>query len=206
MKIEPRKHLILAGLKGPILFLVVLLLAGAFFPGYDHANDYISELGAVDSPVALFMNVFGFMLFGVFLALFSIGFFLSPEIGTLGRMAAPLFFISGILIFFVGVYPCDAGCINVTATEGWHEFFSNTPFITMTIALILTAIDAARRPKLRILTPIILVLGLVTLYFAYFYILAEVALPMPGIIQRLAIGVPFFLVALIAWKIYRVQQ
>ena len=160
----------------------------------------------MDSPTMMFMNVFGFNLLGVFVILFGVSVFISREIKILGKISAPFFIITGILMFLVGVFPCDANCFNVTEMGALHEFVSDTPFIIMSVALVLFAVDVARNKKLRVLTPIILSLGLVTLYFAQLSLLSVPEPVSPGIIQRIAIGTPFFIMFLIALKLWRVQN
>jgi len=58
------KKFVLAGLLGPIVFAIIILITGSMYPNYNHTEQVISKLGAIDSPVKDLMNIFGFMLFG----------------------------------------------------------------------------------------------------------------------------------------------
>lgn len=102
--------LIACGLVAPILRLGLILTLGALHPTYSQTTDFISELGAPDSPYAGLMNYVGIALVGVLLAAFSIP-LRRYATDPLARVAAWLLFVSGISFVVVGLAPCDrAGC------------------------------------------------------------------------------------------------
>jgi len=205
-KAKVDKFLIASGFIGPIIFfLMIYFLFPLLFPGYDFTNQYISELGAIDSPVMIAANVIGFSLFGVFIMLFAIGIFRSKVMGKLGKASSFFIFGTGILMFLVGVFVCDAGCMNYSLRGQLHEIVSDYQFIILAIGLVLFAVEAAFHKGMRWLTPVILVFGLITLVLAYFSLLFQGDLPNPGLLQRAAIGIPFLLVMIMAITLYRVQ-
>jgi hypothetical protein len=61
----PRRALALIGVVGPVGYLVLVTVLGMLWDGYDPIRDTQSELGAVDSPYRLVMNLAGFMGLGV---------------------------------------------------------------------------------------------------------------------------------------------
>ncbi|OGZ15850.1 MAG: hypothetical protein A3J08_03515 [Candidatus Lloydbacteria bacterium RIFCSPLOWO2_02_FULL_51_11] len=202
---SPRRALLLCGVFAPPLFFLALLLFGWMTPGYDLARQFISELGAVDSPVRVLVNVFGFGLFGVFLVLFSVGVVRSSVLRTTGKLSALFFFAAGVSMILVGVFSCDANCINTTVTGDLHNKFSFYPFPILTVAFLLLLVDATRIKNLRWLVPFIPLLGIPALIFRF------ASLPLlremyPGLLQRAAIGLPFFLVMLIAMGVYRTEE
>ena len=68
-----RRLLAGCGVVGPIAYASVLATLGVLWPGYNPIRQYMSELGAVDAPHALVMNVFGFQLLGISMVALGLG-------------------------------------------------------------------------------------------------------------------------------------
>jgi hypothetical protein len=86
------------------------LVAGALHPGYDHAAQFISELGARGAPAEALMRYGGFLPAGLALCLFAI----AARAG-LPRSAVVTLGLVGVFVFAIGylaatAFPCDAGC------------------------------------------------------------------------------------------------
>ncbi|NWF86915.1 DUF998 domain-containing protein [Candidatus Bathyarchaeota archaeon] len=73
--------LAICGIVGPIIYTIVLTVFGFFWPGYNPISQYMSELGAVDAPHAIVMNVLGFQLLGIFMIGFGFGLYRSISKG-----------------------------------------------------------------------------------------------------------------------------
>jgi hypothetical protein len=67
----PRRALALIGVVDPVGYLVLVTVLGMLWDGYDPIRDTQSELGAVDSPYRLVMNLAGFMGLGVSILAFA---------------------------------------------------------------------------------------------------------------------------------------
>jgi len=200
------KYLLAAGFVGPIIFFLTVYFLFAFlYPGFDPVNQTISELGAADSPTKTLTNVLGFSLLGILIMIFSFGVYRSKEINKLGKLSVIFFFLSGLLMYLVGVFPGDAG-ESVTIRGKLHEIIANYQFPILAIGLIIFALSVSINPRLKFLTPIILVLGVITLILAYYLFLVIPPPPNLGILQRVAIGIPYSLLAIIAFSIYRIQN
>ncbi|MBI2583512.1 MAG: DUF998 domain-containing protein [Candidatus Aenigmarchaeota archaeon] len=198
------RFIILSGFIGALTFLLAIAVSGALYPGYNHVSMVISELGASDSPVHLIMNIFGFGLLGVLTALFALGVYRSPELHIAGKFSSIFFFITGILMILVAISPTYTD-IGIYAPDDLHQLAVIWQFPVLTIALLLFAFDAWQNKKLRILAPVILAVGAITLILGYNY-LAVWPPPIPvGIIQRLTIGLAYALVAAISIMLYKVQ-
>jgi hypothetical membrane protein len=144
-KFNLNKYLLLAGILGPIIFyLTIYLIFPLFYPGYDMLNQTISELGFYDSPIRTITNVFGFSLFGIFIMIFGYGLFRSKELDIEGKIAGVFIFISGIMLYLVGVFPGDIQG-NLTSRGLLHIFFANYPFVPMTIAFLTIAVGTIRQ-------------------------------------------------------------
>lgn len=203
-KIDLDKVLIACGLVGPLIFfLTVYFVFQFFYPGYDMANQTISELGAMNSPVKTLTNVFGFGLFGIFIMLFAFGLFKSKEVNLMGKLSAFFVFVTGILMYLTGIFNGTSGG-GYTTLDTIHVIVANYQFPILAFGLVLFAFSVAGNEKLRWLTPVILVLGIVTLYLAYVFFFT-IDLQNRGIWQRGAIGIPYVIVMILSWGLYKAQ-
>jgi hypothetical membrane protein len=87
-----------------------VIIAGALRPGYDHASQFMSELGATGTPGAWAMNYLGFipteLFFLAFLMQAAMACRREPLMLT-GFAALNLYALSLII---AAVFSCDAGC------------------------------------------------------------------------------------------------
>lgn len=96
------KLLAICGIIGPIWFHVIVAILGAMYPGYDHVTQFMSELGAVGSPVAGVFNSLGIGAYGLLTIAFSYGLYR----GIKGSLFGPaLLAISGFSMIMLGIYP-----------------------------------------------------------------------------------------------------
>lgn len=130
-------HLIaaLAGVAGPIAFVLIIILSGTLYDGYSHLAQAVSELGAVDSPVQP-LQTFNFVILGTALALFTLSF--HQRFPGSGRLTA------GLLLYFAifalignGVFPCAPGCETDTTSGTLHVLTAITGFTALTVGLFL---------------------------------------------------------------------
>lgn len=204
MKFDLDKILIASGFIGPIIFFfTIYFLFQNFYPGYNIANQTISELGGFDSPVRILANVFGFSLFGIFIMLFAFGLLRSKEINLLGKFGAVLMFLTGIMMYLTGIFSNSTGGFYTTM-DALHNIVANYQFPVLALGFVIFAFSIATHKKLRWLTPVILILGLICLALAYVFFFTE-NLSNRGIWQRFAIGLPYFIVMIIAFTFYREQ-
>lgn len=199
------KFLIACGFIGPaIFFFTAYFLFPSMYSGYDSAQRYLSELGATGSPVRVLTNVFGFSLFGILIMLFAYGLARSPQINIVGKMASFFFFLTGILMFLVGIFVCDPNCHNYSILGNWHNHVSDYQFPVLAVGLVIFALSVIGNKNLRILTPLILTLGAATLYLAkILFFSPPPPPPNVGILQRSAIGLPYALMAVMAIVLYK---
>lgn len=122
----------------PFFFLLLTAL-GYLWSGYDPIHQHMSEVGSVVSPYKDIMNLFGFILAGVSVTL--VGLIAQTRLSVQSRTAffvAGLTIISGIAFIFVGIFPCDAKCIDVTPPGRLHTIFSMIPAMLLPTAAILS--------------------------------------------------------------------
>lgn len=79
-------------------------------PGYSHATDVISELGATGTPYAALMNYVGFVPAGLMIAAFGVALSRAVSRQRFSSIAAGLVTIFGWGMAASGIFSCDAGC------------------------------------------------------------------------------------------------
>ena len=52
-----QKILAICGIISPVVFAILILLAGSLRPEYSHLINFVSELGAVDAPNAIIQRI-----------------------------------------------------------------------------------------------------------------------------------------------------
>jgi hypothetical protein len=103
-------------------------------------RDTQSELGAVDSPYRLVMNLAGFMGLGVSILAFAAAYWLLLAPSWAKLLATGLLGLAGVDMVVVGFFPCDAGCVDVTATGRLHSVFSMPGAIGLPAAAMVSAL------------------------------------------------------------------
>ena len=124
---------------GPVFYVVLTAVLGLAWTGYDPVRQTQSELGSVGAPHAAIMNFAGFSLLGVVLLGFAFVFRSSIPGGTGTCFATILIAIAGLGMGVVGFFPCDPGCIDVTATGRLHATFSMPGAIGLPLAMMISA-------------------------------------------------------------------
>jgi hypothetical membrane protein len=207
MKLGIDKVLVISGLLSFIMIISVDIFIAPYYPNYDYYSDVISMLGAVDSPVALPTNI-TFFLFGAFMFLFGFGLYRNYAEDGYGRAGAVIFIAAGAMLSMIGVFQCDAQCIDVTLTAEMHQFFAEVPMIMTGVGLALLTIHEMRGKGFRgkgtnlflYLFPLILVLAA---FLTAVHIEFNLDRSLDGFYERLAIYVPMALMAFASVYIFR---
>ncbi len=196
------KFMILSGLISFLIFLIIAVPLGFFYPGYDQFTDVISKQGAVDSPIMLQTNIL-FFLMGLFLLFFGFGLYRNYPKYLSGKIGSVFIILTGLSATLVGFFPCDAGCIDVTITGEIHQFVSELPTILAAIGLIFFIIEEFRGGGFKSKgrnhwAYIMIVFILAAVITGYIYLEMDNITRMDGLFQRLAIGIPLALTALVS--------
>jgi hypothetical protein len=136
---------------GATIALSFPLVGGAFHPGYDHARQFISELGANGAPNARLVNYFGFLPAGLLLTLFPVFAWRAlprAPLTTLGLAGVALFSIGYVAATF---FPCDAGCrpTEQSTIQVLHNLIGLAGYLTAPATLMVLAWKARRWPNAR---------------------------------------------------------
>ncbi len=103
-----RRRLLWIGMAAPVLALTAVLIGVATWPGFNHATQYLSELGGAAAPAPLIFNGGVFLAGGMCMAA-GVGFGLAIHALTGGRVVAALtagvFILAGIGLSASSLYP-----------------------------------------------------------------------------------------------------
>lgn len=103
-----RRRLLIVGMAAPLLALVAVLIGVATYPGFDHARQYLSELGGASAPLPLIFNG-GVFIAGLMCMAAGVGFGLAihglTERWIVASLTAVVFILAGIGLTVSSLYP-----------------------------------------------------------------------------------------------------
>ena len=202
----PRRALALIGVVGPLYYMVLVTVLGMVWNGYDPIRDTQSELGAVDAPYRLVMNLAGFMALGACILAFAAAYWLLLAPSWAKPLATGLLVLAGLGMVVVGSFPCDAGCVDVTVTGRLHSLFTMPGAIGLPAAAMVSALVFRRDGCFGMAWQLVSFwLGLVTLLSGPL-IAAELVGGVSGLVQRAAMWVPLVWMIVVSSKLYRLAR
>jgi hypothetical membrane protein len=198
----PRRALALVGAVGPIVYLVLVTVLGMLWDGYDPVRDTQSELGAVNAPHGTVMNLAGFMALGVCILAFAATYWLLLAPSAAKVLATGLLVLAGVGMVVVGFFPCDAGCVDVTATGRLHSTFSMPGAIGLPAAVMVSALVFRRDGRFGVAWQVVSFwLGLAALASGPL-IAAELVGGVNGLVQRAAMWAPLGWMVAVSIRLY----
>jgi len=111
------KNYAIIGIFATILLWTTYIIMSNLRPEYNLFHKAISELGSLDAPNKWAWNIFGYILPGVLIGVYSFGLF--NNISTRQGSKLPLigFVLSGLLMSLSGVFPADMDNRTSTTTQ-----------------------------------------------------------------------------------------
>lgn len=148
-----------------VLFLVTLVIAAENYPGYQHASQFISELGATGAPTEMFFRFGNFLPCGVLIMLFS---FAAIKVLPKSGMTALGFCLLAYNAFgslTAAFFPCDFGCRpeSPSMSQIIHNLVGLGGYLAAVAGLFVLAIQARTWNGLSYLFPLGMICGLVAL-------------------------------------------
>jgi hypothetical membrane protein len=186
---------------GLLIQLITIVWAGAVYPGYDHAHQYISELGATGALTGAAVSWWGFVPSGL---LIGAGCLIAAWLGRRNGLAI-LAWLGlawfGLTLAAAGVYPCAFECARTDASFNalMHDLYGGTGYLTGIIGLALGGFVARKQdqPKLAILAAVCTVLAVV----GFGGVIAEIQ--PGGLIQRMLEGSVDLFILAFGWTLTR---
>ena len=112
------------GIATPILSALVALGIGYMQLGYRPAEQRLSDLGAFGAPYASVFNVLGLMTSGLLGVVLSLGLYSEFSSDRVAGFGCGLLTLSGASLFMTGIFPCDVGFVEATASGILHGVFA----------------------------------------------------------------------------------
>jgi hypothetical membrane protein len=101
------KQYAVIGFLAPSLFLTTYLVMSNLRPEYSFMTKAISELGSVDAPNKWVWNVLGYILPGIFIAVYGFGLHKNSVPKMTSKLPFIGIFFSGIFMAISGIFPGD---------------------------------------------------------------------------------------------------
>jgi len=197
-----RNLTISTGIVGPIIFVYLFVVLGIYYPDYNHLVQLVSELGVAGTPTAFFFNTVGFMFFGILVMIFAYGIYKEIEDGIGIEIGSILIFLCGLSLFFLGIFPCDVGCVNVTNTGIMHTIFNRIAIFCAISASLVIALRFRQSNRWKRYARFSVMIGIASAiaWFIFFFV------PVPGYagaIQKTAILISLIWVEVISLSLLR---
>lgn len=196
-----------AGWLAGAVFIAALLALGAVTPGYEHAHEAVSELGAIGAPCASWWNALGFGLPGVLIACFAAALFAPLQregVGASARIGVWLLLISGLAFAGNGVFAYDLQQ-PYAQTSKLHVAMLTITLLAFVPATLLLALSLRGRGGWRALVGVGPLIALVALLSVIQRMWDFVPLLQgnPGYAQRVTLAMYFMWLALAAFTALR---
>lgn len=162
---HPARIASISGIAGAAVVLLLTVIGGAAFPGYSHARQYISELGAHGAPHGAWVTYAGFLPAAILLIVFAIS---AAKALPRSRWTALAMFGIGLFAFgYLNSVPfrCDYGCRpeEPSASQMLHNLGGLAGYLSAPLALLMLAVQARHWPQARFLRWFAGVAGVVSL-------------------------------------------
>ena len=144
-----RRSALYCGIISPILWLALIATAGALRPDFSHVTQYISELAERGSTTEALMRYGAFLFTGFLYLCFAGALLATIREGWLWKAAALLIAMDGVGRMGAGVFPCDPGCVQVSAGPDLHKLFATIGFCSGILATFVCGRFLRGIPRLR---------------------------------------------------------
>jgi hypothetical membrane protein len=130
-------------LAGELIQLGTVLVGGLLYPGYDHARQYISELGASGAVTGPAVSWWGFVPSGLLITAFCLIAGWLKRGNALAVAACLMLAWYGLSLSAAGVYPCAFECARteVTFDAMMHDLVGGTGYLTGVLGVALAALS-----------------------------------------------------------------
>lgn len=198
-----RKNLFIGGILGPLLFTATTILCASVVPNYNHAHQFISELGAEGAETQNLMNWLGFIPTGLLIMLFSWAMLIRNK-SVLGKIGATMIGIFSLGLILSGIFSCDIGCPNFgSSLNNIHQTIAPIAFVSICLGILFTGLSFRKKPQM-------CRFGFYTIYSSVLAMILLVLLVQSlesrtyiGLVQRLLLGTVFIWMAICGYILFR---
>ncbi|MBV4541947.1 DUF998 domain-containing protein [Pseudomonas vlassakiae] len=135
------RALLACGLLIPFWLLIGVWLTAHAYPGYDHLQQAMSQLGAQGSPTQHWSPLVNNFPLALLFALFAWGLARRWRASKLALLSAALVLLHGLGSLGTGLFPCDQGCAPAepSSSQQLHNLCGLLMFLSLTLASALWA-------------------------------------------------------------------
>ena len=177
---------ILCGVLGPLLWLSLIVVAGAMRPGFSHVTQYISELGERGSSTETLMRYAAFEFTGFLYLCFALILMVDFRNSRFYRLAECLIAIDGLGRIGAGIFPCDPGCVGLSLSQELHHYFATVGFSSGILATIVWGIIFRIQDWPKMFTGYSVGSGISALTFLLLMTWSQNPMKTPGLFEHLA--------------------
>jgi hypothetical membrane protein len=199
-----QRLLAICGIIGPVSYVIVLITLGSLEPGYSHVTQTMSKLGAPGARYPLIMNTAGFALLGLLMVALALGLDRGIRDGKGSKIGPGLVAVSGAAVVTLGFFHSEPGAEDPTAMGTMHSVFVLIAGFALLLAPLAISPRLKRDERWRGYVAYSLVTVVVASVVAVLYS-SNVFESWKGIIQRMAMAVPFIWLEVMAIKLLRVS-
>jgi hypothetical membrane protein len=127
----------IAGIAGPTIWWVVIVVLGVLWPEYDAVTNTVSELAAVGAPYAVVQQL-NFYVLGASILVFAGGLLAWSDRGWRLLVGVPLLFVFGTGVIVAGFFQFDPNNLEA-ATSGYHDAASLVTFPVAVLGIAITS-------------------------------------------------------------------
>ncbi len=202
-----QKLLAVCGIAIPIIFVILMIVAGFLYEGYSHATQAVSELGGVEAQYPIVQNA-NFFIVAILIVAFAFGLHRGIGGGKGSRLGPILVGIFGIITVPQAFLPCDPGCGWESFTGALHNLTGLSGFLAVCIGILVTARRFKGDPNWQSYRRYSLITGVAALVSLVAWIGISKAAGVDavnGVLQRVFIGIVFLWIEVVAIRLFRLS-
>jgi hypothetical membrane protein len=200
--------LALCGIAAPIIFAILMTVAGFLYEGYSHATQAGSELGGVEAQYPIVQNA-NFFIFGILVVAFAFGLHRGIGDGKGSRLGPILVGIFGIITVAQAFLPCDPGCDFKSLIGALHNLTGLSSFLILCVGILVTSRRLKRDPNWQSYRRYSLITGVAALVSLVAWIGISKAAGVDavnGVLQRVFIGIVLLWIEVVAIQLFRLSR
>ncbi len=198
----------LCGISAPIIFVIVMIVAGFFYEDYSHVTQAISELGGVEAQYPIVQNA-NFIVFGILVVAFAFGLHRGIGDGRGSRLGPILVGIFGIIAVAHAFLPCDAGCEFKSLIGALHNLTGLSSFLALCVGILVTSRRLKGDPNWQSYRGYSLLTGVAALVSLVAWIGVSKAAgvdAVSGVLQRVFTGIVLLWIEVVAIQLLRISR
>jgi len=198
------KYGALIGLGSPIVWILLVVVMGFFYPNYSHLTNFISELGSLDAPQP-YVQRLNFFQFGMSISVLAVALYKGMERPSILVLVFQL--IIGLGIFLSGIFPGDMSDLE-SHTSMMHNLVGVPAFLLIILTPLISGLKFRKNNMWKDLAPYSMIMSPVLATMLFLMIRADIVETdgFPGLYQRIFLGIWILWMILISLRLYRLED